>query len=87
MNFSAIEIEIQELALAGLPEQDSERLRASVVAGLESLLSVSGLSDMAGLTNLSHLDAGRIVLAPGQTPEALGQSIAQSVYHSLGGQS
>ena len=85
MNDPGIEIAIDELALVGLPPQDGARLRAALIAELTRLLGASAPATLRAAAAVLHLDGGTLTMAPGETPEGIGATIAQAVYGRLGG--
>jgi hypothetical protein len=86
MNPSAIEIEIQALILDGVAVESPQQLQAALSKQLGRLLTDQVPAGLASGGSIARLDGGAFSLAPGQTPEGTGTSIAQAVFHSLGGQ-
>jgi hypothetical protein len=84
----AIELAIDDLVLEGFTAAEGAGIRAALAAELERLLA-GGLP--AGLEASAHagwgrpaLDGGRITVAAGAPPAAVGAALARNLYHQLG---
>ena len=88
MSARSIELQIDELVLVGIPAGDRWRVADALQAGLERRLHAPGLPPtIAGSSDLARVDAGRLDVAPHQSPAALGDAIAGVVFTALGGSS
>jgi hypothetical protein len=83
-----INLHIERLILDGLPIAPNQRplIQAVVETELARLLTTNGLAtELQTSTALRSLPAGNIQLTNDNNPHTLGRQIAQTVYHSIGG--
>jgi hypothetical protein len=74
----SIEVEIDELVLAGFHERDRERVAGSLRSELARLLAGRSLAD--GRADVVHLDYDA---APDSSPERIGQAAARALARRL----
>jgi hypothetical protein len=82
-----IRVHIERLVLDGLPieRRHGPHVQAALEAELSRLLTENGLTaSLQAGGALPGMRANAIQLAPGSSPAQIGQSVAQSVYDSIG---
>jgi hypothetical protein len=85
MNRANINLHIDTLVLEGLPVAQREQVRANVISELTVLLSEQGLPSVGrqAIQQITHVDAGSLILKPNPTSETVGTQIATQIYQGL----
>jgi hypothetical protein len=82
----SIELHVRELVLDGAADVDPRQLRAAFEAELTRLIEAGGgFPGIAALDGLDRLPATQVDVLATDGSAAIGTSLAQSVFRSLGG--
>jgi hypothetical protein len=86
MNRANINLHIDTLVLEGLPVAQREQVKAAVITELTRLLSEQGLPSVGRqvIQQITHVDAGSLLLKPNATSQTLSTQIATQIYQGLG---
>jgi len=78
-----IRMEIDTLILEGFPANQRQRIAAAVEAELSRRLA--GWRPPAGLSNVSRprLEGGAFEMAPGASPEQIGERVAEAMVRNI----
>ena len=81
-----VNLHIEKLILDGidLSPQERSQLDIAMRAELTRLIAAEGInSSLQGGGTYDRLAAGNVQFSPGQSPDVMGQHIAQSVYRGI----
>lgn len=82
---SSIEVKIDRLVLAGVPERERNRIADAFSNELARALTDRGFPDAPrASTAMDGLDGGSFALERGASSELMGRKVARAVYNSFG---
>lgn len=82
-----LDLQIDKLVLHHMPDGDHPAILAAIEAALTRLFSERGVPPaLSSQDHMRHIDGCVLRLASGSTPDAIGMQVAQTIYHSVTGE-